>query len=1098
MNTKPLALALLGICCGCAAMNAASVKVTMNAVSKTMSLVSAATGETVDVGSPAGSDYTFDVAPGNYVLTGIATDGKTLNGTILLPVADAAAQQEFKIITNTVYATNDKNSWSIENGDFTLDVKVTSREGVTQTITTGKSTTAGRYTFLAFNGNSYYAALIPSASRVAEGYTTLYKSGTLTANVNVSGAIPKGENYVITVPDKAELQLNMKFAHFVDFTPVEPIAVENAGGGRKFTFYLSQGQVYNYRTWMPGKLTRAGYFTMAADPAKRPAVAFTEADYDFDPAQINHDPKANGGYETGGIFININERGHLRLDRGQTFPLHCMRTWEITDNSTNNYFIEPDFHYTVIGLDGRPSAGVVEIASKPGSAWAELKAVGSGEAIVLVTYDAIGLNFYNGAEKKPYMGGELWGAIWPENTAAFVVTVGGTASAVNPKMTLNEDYNMDALRLAGNNIDAEHDVIYYLDTDEGAHFSFKPENAVSVTMARPVIGERMATYNGFSSDGVTRQADGSYSLLLRHGRQIVRLADNAGNAVYQVITAKQCHREIENTTRPGSRIYQPGDKVKVQYSGLFHPANKIAGIYNMSAYVTYNGVPNGTSLILGAGQYTFASEPSAQAVTIDIPADLDVATNPTIVMDKGVIQVNGYGDPIGNHRNIDNVAGRSPNFTAVPHKTYFGTLPDVSINLSPVKDFSIRTACNVAGADIKLSFAGKQLTPDADGCYTGTYGTYDVVATKQGYRCFRASYTIADDADGLQTFRIEMADGSNAWDGTTKTEPAAIDGVYQIADGARLAWLAAKVNESGTAVKAILTADIDLGDFDWTPVGNSSAKAFSGEFNGAGHTVSGLYINKPTAQYFGLFGYVKGSATDRTSIAGVTVDGSVSAKAYAGGLAGYVSGEVDIDRCANLADVAVSGSNAGGIAGYLATNTATVTNCYNKGHITAGGNCGGIVGGHSSKGINVKRVFNLGEISCPKNAGACVGSTYTKAGLEDAFAINEYDKTDGHTLVAPEQMESGEIAYRLGDAFGQEIGVDAHPLIDGMKVLYDQAADRYYNEGQILTSVDELGAGDAVVPAVYYNLEGIPSATPYRGINIVRMSDGTVRKLLVR
>ena len=40
---------------------------------------------------------------------------------------------------------------------------------------------------------------------------------------------------------------------------------------------------------------------------------------------------------------------------GDTFRLHAMRTWELTDNTVNNYFIEPDFHYTVINLDGTPS-----------------------------------------------------------------------------------------------------------------------------------------------------------------------------------------------------------------------------------------------------------------------------------------------------------------------------------------------------------------------------------------------------------------------------------------------------------------------------------------------------------------------------------------------------------------------------------------------------------------------------------------------------------------------------------------------------------------------------------------------------------------------
>ncbi len=67
-----------------------------------------------------------------------------------------------------------------------------------------------------------------------------------------------------------------------------------------------------------------------------------------------------------------------------------------------------------------------------------------------------------------------------------------------------------------------------------------------------------------------------------------------------------------NVNRPGSKIFQPGDQLAIQYSGLRHPANKLAGIYNMSAYVTYNGVPNGTSLILSANQYKFGSSDKAR------------------------------------------------------------------------------------------------------------------------------------------------------------------------------------------------------------------------------------------------------------------------------------------------------------------------------------------------------------------------------------------------------------------------------------------------------------------------------------------------------
>lgn len=687
MNAKHLFISCMAGFCGLTA-DAVPVSVTMNAVSTTMTLSVKGSGEAVEVGEPTKSVYTFDVPAGDYVLTGYGKDGETVNGTIEITVLDAE-EQEFKVLTNTAYVTNkheDGSVWTVENGDYTLDVTVNTREGVRQVITVGNSVTAGRNTFLALNGNSYTVAFIPSEAHQAENYTTLYKAGTLTFNVNVNGAIPKSHDYTISIPAEAELSIGMKFTHFTDFTPVEPKQVETADGMKTYTYFLAESQVYNYRTWKAGGLTQAGYFTMAADEAKRPVINFTEADYSaYNPKQVNHEAQSNSGYETGDIFVNINPQGHLKLKVGDTFNAHAMRTWQLTDNSTNNYFMEPDFHYTVIGTDGKPSTGVIEIdnADTSLSPWSQIKATGEGTAIVLVTYDAIGANYYSGAEKKAYMGGEYWGAIWPENTGVYVVTVGDDATSIEPNMLINEEYNTGALKLAGMNVDAEHDVFYYLDTEDGATYTFTPAGVSDVTIAYPVIGEQTVSYSGFASEGVTKNADGSYTLLLKHGRQIVKLTDAAGKSVYQVLTAKVCHREITNVTNEGSDTFHPGDQVKIQYSGLFHPANKLAGIYNMSAYVTYNGVPNGTSLILSANQYTFGSVAKAQAVTFDIPADYDAAAEPELVLNDGVIQVNGYGDPIGNHRYIDPKAGRSPNFTAVPHKTYFGFVPEVRIAVSP-------------------------------------------------------------------------------------------------------------------------------------------------------------------------------------------------------------------------------------------------------------------------------------------------------------------------------------------------------------------------------------------------------------------------------
>lgn len=1088
--TKRLLFSL--IAAGCiATSNAADVTVIMNSESKTMTLTDTSTGEPVATGDPNEQTYSFSVDPGSYRLTAIAADGVTVNGSIIMTVDDTSGQ-EFKILTATVYASN--TGWKAGT-DYTLDLSVNSRDGKNLQAEAGESRTAGRLTFIAFSGNSYHAGLVPSESHISEGYTTLRKSGTLTANVNVSGAIPMGEEYTITYPADASMQLGIKFSHFVDFTPVEPVRTLTEGDVCKATYFLAHGQVYNYRTWIPGKLTRAGYFTMAADPARRPAIELDPAFYDYDPHVINHTPQANSGYETGDIMLNINSRHHLQLQPGETFKAHAMRSWELTDNMVSNYFIEPDFHFTVTDINGNPSANVVEITRNTGSAWADIKAISAGTAIVTVTYDAIGLNYYSGVDRKPFIGGEFWGAIWPENTAVFVVTVGQENSSVRPEMTINEQYNSDAMKASGKYVDAEHDIFYYLDSEPGALYTFLPEGAEKIEIAYPVVGERSASYTGFGSEGVTCNADGSVTLTLRHGRQIVKMTDASGRSVYQVLTAKQCHREIINASRPGSCIYQPGDEVTVQYDGLFHPANKMAGIYNMSAYVTYNGVPNGSSLIQGSGQYTFASSATAQCVRIKLPADMDVETQPELVMDKGVIQVNGFGDPIGNHRIIDPVAGRSPNFTAISHKSYFGSIPEVRLQLSPVRTFDIRLDCPVEDAEITMTFGTTEIKAGENGLYSGTYGTYSVIARKAGYRCFRHTFSIEDDADGLQTFNIEMQQAPEAWDGKTMQQPEADqNGVYLIGNGAQLAWFSDHAGNSPDA-KAKLTSDIDLGLYDWKPIGQSAAKAFSGTFYGNGHRVSGLFINLPSTQNVGLFGYVKGSSADTPAIiSGVETDGYVNAKAYVGGIAGYVHNYVSIKECANHADIIGSGNNIGGIAGYLGYATSDISCCYNTGRISGTANVGGIAGGHhNTQGACISRVFNTGLIEAMKDHGACVGSSKAKINVKDAYATEEYNVTDSHTLVTSDQMRSGEVAYRLGLPFGQDLGREAHPVLHGEEVKYDADSNQYYNG--ISTGVEETATED-IRETLRFDLRGIPAARTAAGVSIILKSDGTTEKVI--
>ena len=95
-----------------------------------------------------------------------------------------------------------------------------------------------------------------------------------------------------------------------------------------------------------------------------------------------------------------------------------------------------------------------------------------------------------------------------------------------------------------------------------------------------------------------------------------------------------------------------------------------------------------------------------------------------------------------------------------------------------------------------------------------------------------------------------------------------------------------------------LTADIDLSDHYWNP---NSVKTFEGTFNGNGHTISGLFVDKLNGnQISGLFGKVgRAYSGKKTVIKDLTLkDCYVTFNGgYLGGLVSEVVGNVDITNC---------------------------------------------------------------------------------------------------------------------------------------------------------------------------------------------------------
>ncbi len=184
---------------------------------------------------------------------------------------------------------------------------------------------------------------------------------------------------------------------------------------------------------------------------------------------------------------------------------------------------------------------------------------------------------------------------------------------------------------------------------------------------------------------------------------------------------------------------------------------------------------------------------------------------------------------------------------------------------------------------------------------------------------------------------------------------------YIIQTAQELANLAYAINHDDTATYSKcyyqFGADINLGgEQSWTPIGDASYK-FQGHFDGAGFTVSGLYIDSDE-DYQGLFGFI-----ENATIQNLTVAGEVTGRANVGGIVGIAIGST-IANCVNTCTLSAK-SSVGGIAGSIETGSTGV-NCLNSGeiHVLPGLGyvpCGGGIAGTVKAG-NVKNCVNTGAV----------------------------------------------------------------------------------------------------------------------------------------
>ena len=221
----------------------------------------------------------------------------------------------------------------------------------------------------------------------------------------------------------------------------------------------------------------------------------------------------------------------------------------------------------------------------------------------------------------------------------------------------------------------------------------------------------------------------------------------------------------------------------------------------------------------------------------------------------------------------------------------------------------------------------------------------------------------------------------------------------------------------------VLVDNIDLsaygdgydGGAGWEPIG-TQVNPFTGSFDGNGHTITGLYINRPDTYYVGIFGCTGADAEisnlrllnvdvsgyggvgalvgeNHGTITGSCAAGSVEGSDYVGGLVGR-NGEVatcSIIDCYSAVNV-VGAESVGGLAG---GNEGTITGSYSTGDVVGEEYIGGLTGGSGTIDYRcaISDSYATGNVTGIRYVGGLTGQNFN-CDIENSYATGTVTGND--------------------------------------------------------------------------------------------------------
>jgi hypothetical protein len=294
------------------------------------------------------------------------------------------------------------------------------------------------------------------------------------------------------------------------------------------------------------------------------------------------------------------------------------------------------------------------------------------------------------------------------------------------------------------------------------------------------------------------------------------------------------------------------------------------------------------------------------------------------------------------------------------------------------------------------------------------------------------------------------------------------------------------IEEKGLSADYIQVSDIDASETSsWNngdgfdPIGNLSNN-FTGTFDGAGHTVSGLTIDRGSTEYVGLFGFVgSGGRLENVGVKNADMTGA----ARVGGLVGSNDG--------NIAESYATGEVSGTsdvVGALVGGNDGNVERSYATGNVSGAFFVGGLAGGN---GGNVTNSYATGDVNGNDLVGGLVGNnngpvnqSYATGDVEASFGrVGGLVGNDGGSGTVTESYWDTESTGQSTSAGGT--GLNTSEMI-GSAAVGNMTGFNFQNTWETVTDPDDypiLRQSGIDCSNVNYNGAGT-SSNPYEVGNL--------------